>query len=259
MGMPALDFSSPLKKKAKHNSPNGDDLSEWNKETEKDNFSFSFDFIELGKFNLDAKVGIEEKSMRRFTGKTDPVSSEGNKDTQRGLSAKGTDIHEDNKSTEQTQTQDTCTLKLSHLTRQENVKNGSRVTSNVIATDSSEKIQEHTSVSPARMEQAKVDPVSSDRHGEHSKEAHPTQLPTGNVNSKEPPMVDFSKVHMSRESNDNEQSISSQSRNTITVNPYISRQAVGQLDSQNEVMEESVSFNEGSQSNQSFSGTPRSF
>jgi hypothetical protein len=46
MGMSDLDFSSPLKKKVKHSSSNGDDLSEGKKETEKDNFSFSFDFNE---------------------------------------------------------------------------------------------------------------------------------------------------------------------------------------------------------------------
>lgn len=46
MGMSDLDFSSPLKKKAKNDSSNGDDLSEGRKVTEKDNFSFSFDFNE---------------------------------------------------------------------------------------------------------------------------------------------------------------------------------------------------------------------
>ena len=43
MGMSDLDFSSPLKKKSKHSSSNGNDLSEGK---EKDNFSFSFDFNE---------------------------------------------------------------------------------------------------------------------------------------------------------------------------------------------------------------------
>ncbi|XP_062221747.1 uncharacterized protein At4g18490-like isoform X2 [Phragmites australis] len=280
MGMSALDFSSPIKKKVKHNSSNGDDLSEGKKETEKDNFSFSFDFNELGKLNLDAKLGIEEKSMSRVTGKTDPVSSEGNKDTQRGISTKGTDVREDNKSKEQTQTQDACTLR-PYAIRQESVKNGSRLTSNVNAADSSDEMQEHTRVSRARMEQTNIDPVSNHRHGEHSKEAYPTkaavnkssqkfscsavsvedptQVQADPVNSKEAPKVDFSKVHMSRESNDNEQSISSQSRNTSTVNPYISRRSLGQLDAQNEVMEENAYLNEGSQGNQSFSGTPKKF
>ena len=46
MGMSDLDFSSPLKKKVKHSSSNGDDLSDGKKESEKDNFSFSFDFNE---------------------------------------------------------------------------------------------------------------------------------------------------------------------------------------------------------------------
>ncbi|CAN6253443.1 unnamed protein product [Urochloa humidicola] len=63
MGMSDMDFSSPLKKNVKHNTSNGDVLSEGEKETEKDNFS-SFDFNELGKFNLDAKLGIEKKSSK---------------------------------------------------------------------------------------------------------------------------------------------------------------------------------------------------
>jgi hypothetical protein len=45
MGMADLDFSSPIKKKSKHSSSNGKDLSEGKRETEKDNF-FSFDFNE---------------------------------------------------------------------------------------------------------------------------------------------------------------------------------------------------------------------
>lgn len=46
MGMSDLDFSGPLKKKVKPNNSNGNDLSEVIKGTEKDNFSFSFDFNE---------------------------------------------------------------------------------------------------------------------------------------------------------------------------------------------------------------------
>lgn len=45
MGMSDLDFSSPDKKKVKHTSSNAD-LFEKKKETDKDNFSFSFDFNE---------------------------------------------------------------------------------------------------------------------------------------------------------------------------------------------------------------------
>ncbi|KAL6614498.1 hypothetical protein ACP70R_036768 [Stipagrostis hirtigluma subsp. patula] len=288
MGMSDLDFSSPLKKKVKHNSSNGDDLSEGKKETEKDSFSFNFDFNELGQFNLDAKLGIEDKSTSRVSGKTDPISSGGNKDTQRGLLAKdadvpegnnskeqGTDVHEDNNSKEQRQTQDMRP----HLTRQESAKNGSHLISNVNVADSSDEMQGHTSVDPARMEQTNVDPMSDDIHEDNSKEAYsikaavskspqnfscnaasvedPTKVPADPVNSKEASTVDFSKVHMSRESNDNEKSISSQSRNTSTVNPYVSRRSVSKLDSQNELMEESTSLNEGSQGNQSFSGTPK--
>ncbi|KAK3165477.1 hypothetical protein QOZ80_1AG0033640 [Eleusine coracana subsp. coracana] len=277
MGMPGLDFSSPVKKKAKHKSSNGDDLSEGKKETEKD-FSFSFDFNELGKFNLGSKLGMEEKSTGTVTGKTNPISSEGNKDTPRNLSAKGTDIREDNKSKEQTPTQDTCTLRSSHPTRQEIVKNGCCPTPNVNAADSSDVMQEDTNVIPSRKQQTNINTVSNDRHGEHSKEAYsskapahkyfqnascsavsvqdPTQVPAHPVNSKGGPKVDFSKVHVSREGNDNEQSISSQSRNTSTVNPSIPRRSVSQLDSQNEV-EENVSHNEVSQDNQSFSSNPK--
>ncbi|KQK09796.1 hypothetical protein BRADI_2g50180v3 [Brachypodium distachyon] len=117
MGMPDLDFSSPLKKKVKHNSSNGKDLSEGKKETERDNFSFSFDFNELGKFNLDTKLAFEENGMCN-TEKTGLISSEGNKDPQRGISDKGTDVAEDSTSKEQTQTQGACTLKPTHLTRE---------------------------------------------------------------------------------------------------------------------------------------------
>ncbi|KAL6845548.1 hypothetical protein ACP4OV_025043 [Aristida adscensionis] len=271
MGMSDLDFSSPVKKKVKHNSSNGDDLLEGKKETEKDNFSFNFDFNELGQFNLDAKLGIEDKSMSKVTGKTDPISSGGDKDAQRGLSAMSTDIREDNNKKEQTQ--DTCTLKPSNLTRQDIVQNGSSPTSNVNAADPSDE-QEHASVDPARMEQTNRDLVSNDEHVDHcnikaavnkasqnfSRSAvsveDPTRILADPVNSTEPPMVEFSKVHMSRESNDNEKSISSQSRNASTVIPYISR-PVAKLDSRNEVMEDSVSLNEGSQGYQSFSGTPK--
>lgn len=55
--------------------------------------------------------------MSRLKEKTDPISSEGNKDPQRGISGKGTDVPEDSKSKEQIQTQNACTLKPAHLTR----------------------------------------------------------------------------------------------------------------------------------------------
>ncbi|TVU35070.1 hypothetical protein EJB05_16939, partial [Eragrostis curvula] len=285
MGMSGLDFSSPVKKKVKHNSSNGDDLSEGKKETEKD-FSFSFDFNELGKFNLDAKLGLEEKSMGTVTGKINPIATEGNKDTQRDLSAEGTDTRDDNKSKEQdnkskeqTQALDTCTLRPSHPTRQDSVKNGGHRTQNVNAADSSDELQEHTSVNPARMEQTNIDPVSTDKPEEHSKEAYPSkaavnkssqsvsfcplsvedpsQVPADPMNSKEGRKGNVGEVHMSSEGNDNEESVSSQPRNTSTVNPYIARRSVSQLDSQNDVMEESVSHNEGSQGNQRVSGTSK--
>ncbi|WVZ68785.1 hypothetical protein U9M48_017677 [Paspalum notatum var. saurae] len=277
MGMSDLDFSSPLKKKVKHSSSNGDDISEGKKETEKDNFSFSFDFNELGKFNLDAKLGIEENSVGRFTGKADPVSSEGNKDTQRGLSAKGTDILEDNNSKDKTQTQGACTLN-PHLAYHDSVKNAIQPTSNINVADSSEKMQEHTSANPATMYWTKVDSVPNDNSGDHPKEICPTEeavnMPSQNLScsavssedpiralagplkSKDPPTVDFVKFHVSREINDNEQSIGSQSRDTSNINPDVSR---SHFDSRNGVVDESVSLNEGSQANQSFSDAHKKF
>jgi hypothetical protein len=81
-------------------------------------------------------------------------------------------------------------------------------------------------------------------------------VPADPVNSKEGHKVDFNKVHVSREGNDNEKSICSQSKNTSTLNPNISRRSLSQLDSQNEV-EEDVSHNEVSQDNQSISSNPR--
>ncbi|CAO2182861.1 unnamed protein product [Urochloa humidicola] len=279
MGMSDLDFSSPLKKKVKHNTSNGDDLSEGKKETEKDNFSFSFDFNELGKFSLDAKLGIEEKSTSKVTGKVDPISSDGNKDTQRGLSTKGTAILEDNNSKGKTGTQDVCALRSSYLTNHESVKNASRPASNINAAVSSDKIQEHTSVNPATMEQTKVDSLPNENNGEHPKEIDPTKaavnIPSQNfscsalsgedltqvlpdlMNSKDDPIVDFGKVQVSRESNDNEQATGSRSRDTSTTNSNVSRRLVGQFDSRNEAVEESVSLNEGSQGNQSFSAVPK--
>ncbi|XP_025816613.1 uncharacterized protein At4g18490 isoform X8 [Panicum hallii] len=275
MGMSDLDFSSPLKKKVKHSSSNGDDLSDGKKESEKNNFSFSFDFNELGKFCLDAKLGIEEKSMSKFTGKVDPVSSEGNKDAQRGLSAKASGILEDNNSKDKPQTQGVCTLRPSHPTNRESVKNARLPASNINAADSSDKIQEHTSVSPAIMKQTKVDSVPNGNHREHPKEIYPTKaavnIPSQNFSGSAPsgedptqvladPMstkgatiADIGKVHISRESNDKEQSIGSQSKDTSTINPNVSGRLVGQFDSRNEVVEESVSLNEGSQGNRSFS------
>ncbi|KAF8663735.1 hypothetical protein HU200_055057 [Digitaria exilis] len=271
MSMSDLDFSSPLKKKVKHSSSIGDDLSEGKKEIEKDNFSFSFDFNELGKFSLDAKLGIEEKS----TSKVDPVSSEGNKDTQRGLSGKDTAILEDNNTKDKTQTHGVCTLRLSHPKNHESTKNTSLLAPN----DSSDKIQEHTSVNPATIEQTKVDSVPNRNHGEHQKEIYPTKAavntPSQNfscgaqsgedlvladrMDSKDDPIADFGKVGVQRESNGHEQSIGSQSRDTSTINPNVLRRPVGQSDSRNEVVEESVSLNEGSQGNQHFSDVPQKF
>jgi hypothetical protein len=84
--------------------------------------------------------------MSTVAGKINPVPSEGNNDTQRDLSAKGTDICDYNKSKEQTQ--DTCTLEPSHLTWQESVKNDCCLTPNVNAIDSSDVMQEqYTSAS----------------------------------------------------------------------------------------------------------------
>ncbi|XP_047057455.1 uncharacterized protein At4g18490 [Lolium rigidum] len=252
MGMSDLDFSSPLKKKSKHSSSNGNDLSEGKKDTEKD--FFSFDFNDLGKFNLDTKLGSEENVTSRTTEKTNPISSEGNKDPQRGISDKGTDVPEDSKSKEQTQTHDACTLKPTHF----------------------------TSINPERVEQLKVDMVSNDMLGDHSNEAHPTKpvvnssshsFPCSAVSaedpthlkaisapekSKEDPAVDLSKHNISRENSNSEQEVSSQSRNTSTENRYISRRPMGQSDSQNnqnEAVEESRSLNEGSHGSQSFGGT----
>ncbi|KAG2600798.1 hypothetical protein PVAP13_5KG544300 [Panicum virgatum] len=275
MGMSDLDFSSPLKKKVKHSSSNDDDISDGKKESAKDNFSFSFDFNELGKFSLDAKLGIEEKSMSKFTGKVDPVSSEGNKDAQRGISAKASAILEDNNSKGKPQTQDVCTLRPSHPTNHESVKNASRPASNINAANSSDKIQEHTSVSPAIMKQTEVDSVPNGNHREHPKEIYPTKaavnIPSQNfsgsalsgedptqvladpMNSKGATIADIGKVHISRESNDKEQSIGSQSKDTSAINPNVSGRLVGQFDSRNEVVEESVSLNEGSQGNRSLS------
>ncbi|KAJ1285437.1 hypothetical protein BS78_03G279800 [Paspalum vaginatum] len=282
MGISDLDFSSPLKKKMKHSSSNGDDVSEGKKETEKDNFSFSFDFNELGKFNLDAKLGIEENSVSRFTGKADHAYSEGNKDTQKGLSVEGTDILEHNNSEDKTQTQGACTLN-PHLTYQDSVKNASqlRPTSNINVADSSDKMQEHTSVNPATIYQTKVDSVPNDNSGEHPKEIcstkeavnmpsqnfscsavsieGPTQALADPLKSKDDPIVDFVKSNVSRESNGNEQSIGSQSRDTSNINPDVSRRPVGHFDSRSGVVEESVSLNEGSQDNQSFSDAPKKF
>jgi len=275
MGMSDLDFSSPLKKKVKHSSSNDDDISDGKKESAKDNFSFSFDFNELGKFSLDAKLGIEEKSMSKFTGKVDPVSSEGNKDAQRGISAKASAILEDNNSKGKPQTQDVCTLRPSHPTNHESVKNASRPASNINAANSSDKIQEHTSVSPAIMKQTEVDSVPNGNHREHPKEIYPTKaavnIPSQNfsgsalsgedptqvladpMNSKGATIAGIGKVHISRESNDKEQSIGSQSKDTSAINPNVSGRLVGQFDSRNEVVEESVSLNEGSQGNRSLS------
>ncbi|XP_066307185.1 uncharacterized protein At4g18490-like isoform X3 [Miscanthus floridulus] len=280
MGMSDLDFSSPQKKKVKHSSSNAD-LSEEKKETDKDNFSFSFDFNELGKFSLDGKLGIEENSTSRFTGKSGPVSSEVKKDTQRGLSAKGNAILEENNSTDKAHTLDTCTLRPSHLTNHESVKNVSQQTSNIDAADSSDKMQERTSVNPATVEQTKVDSVLNDNPGEQPKEIYPTKaavnLPSQDfscsaissedptqgladpVNSKDAPILNSGKVHVSRESNDDEQSNGLRSRDTSIINPNVSRRPVGQFNSRNEVLEESVSLNEGSQDNQSFSGAPKKF
>ncbi|XP_066312579.1 uncharacterized protein At4g18490-like isoform X2 [Miscanthus floridulus] len=280
MGMSDLDFSSPQKKKVKHSSSNAD-LSEEKKETDKDNFSFSFDFNELGKFSLDGKLGIEEKSTSRFTGKSDPVSSEVKKDTQRCLSAKGNAILEENNSTDKAHTLDTCTLRPSHLTNHESVKNVSQPTSNINAADSSDKMQEHTSVNPATMEQTKVDSVLNDNPGEQPKEIYPMKaavnIPSQDfsciaissedpiqgladpVNSNDEPIVNSGKVHVSRESNDDEQLNGLRSRDTSIINPNVSRRPVGQFNSRNEVLEESVSLNEGSQDNQSFSGAPKKF
>lgn len=280
MGMSDLDFSSPDKKKVKHTSSNAD-LFEKKKETDKDNFSFSFDFNELGKFSLDGKLGIEEKSTNRFNGKSDPVSSEVKKDTQRGLLAKGNAILEENNSKDKMHTLDTRTSRPSHLTNHENVKNASQPTSNIDVADSSDKMQEHTSVNPATMEQTKVDSVLNDNPGEHPKEIYamkaavnipsqdfscgaissedPTQGPADHVNSKDAPIVNCGKVHVSRESNDDEQSNGLQSRDTSIINSNVSRRPLGQFKSQNEVLEESVSLNEGSQDNQSFSGAPKKF
>ncbi|CAM0882659.1 unnamed protein product [Alopecurus aequalis] len=255
MGMSDLDFSSPLKKKPKHSSSNENDLSEGQKETEKDNF-FSFDFNDLGmgKFNLDTKLDFEEKGTSKITEKTDPISSEGNKDRQRGISDKGTDVPEDSKSKEQTQTHDACTLKPTNL----------------------------TSINPARVEQPKVDMVSNDMLGENSNEAQSTKPAVNNSshsfpcsavsaedpthskakavpeNSKEAPAVELSKLNISRENSNNEQEVGSQSRNTSTENPYISRRPVGKPDSknnQNEAVEESTSLSEGSHGSQYLGGT----
>ncbi|CAO2178218.1 unnamed protein product [Urochloa humidicola] len=280
MGMSDLDFSSPLKKKVKHNTSNADDLSEGIKDTEKDNFSFSFDFNELGKFSLDAKLGIEEKSTSKVTGKVDPVSSDGNKDTQRGSLPKGTAILEDNNNKDKTRTHDVCALG-PYLTNHESVKNASRPASNINAADSSDKIQEHTSINPATMEQTKVDSPPNDNNGEHPKEIDPTKaavnIPSQNIscsalsvedltqvlpdpmNSKDAPIVDFGKVQVSRESNDSEQAIGSRSSDTSTTNSNVSRRPVGQFDSRNEVVEKSVSLNEGGQGNQSFSDASKKF
>ncbi|CAO2166433.1 unnamed protein product [Urochloa humidicola] len=275
MGMSDLDFSSPLKKKVKHNTSNAGDLSEGMKETEKDNFSFSFDFNELGKFSLDAKLGIEEKSTSKVTGKVDPVSSDGNKDTQRGSLPKGTAILEDNNSKDKTQTHDVCALGPSYLTNHESVKNASRPASNINAVDSSDKIQEHTSINPTTMEQTKVDSLPNDNNGEHPKEIDPTKaavnIPSQNISCSALSGEDLTQVlpdpmnskdaPISRESNDSEQAIGSRSRDTSTTNSNVSRRPVGQFDSRNrnEVVEKSVSLSEGSQGNQSFSDVPKKF
>nr|CAB3474288.1 unnamed protein product [Digitaria exilis] len=269
MGMSDLDFSSPLKKKVKHNNSIGDDLSEGKKEIEKDNFSFSFDFNELGKFSLDAKLGIEEKS----TSKVDPVSSEGNMDTQRDLS--GTAVLEDNNTKDKPRTHGVCTLRPPHPKNHESMKNTSLPAPN----DSSDKIQEHTSVNPATMEQTKVDSVPNGNYGEHRKEIYPTKAAVNTpfqnfscsaqscedpvladrMNSKDDPIADSGKVGIPRESNGHEQSIGSQSRDTSTIDPNVLRRPVSQFDSRNEVVEESVSLNEGSQGNQNFSDVPQKF
>uniref|UniRef100_A0ACD5VT23 Uncharacterized protein n=1 Tax=Avena sativa TaxID=4498 RepID=A0ACD5VT23_AVESA len=251
MGMSDLDFSSPLKKKSKHSSSNGNDVSEGKKETEKDPF-FSFDFNDLGKFSLDTKLGFEENGISKSTEKANLISSEGNKDPQRGISDKGTDVPENSKSKEQTH--DACTSKPTHS----------------------------TSINPERVEHLKVDMGSNDMLGEHSNEAHPTKPAVNNSshrfscsavsaedptrskaiavpeNSKEAPAADLSKLNISRENSNNEQEVSSQSRNTSTENPYISRRSVGQSNFQNnqkEAMEESTSLNEGSHGSQSFGDT----
>ncbi|KAG8055391.1 hypothetical protein GUJ93_ZPchr0001g32539 [Zizania palustris] len=251
MGMSDLDFSCPLKKKVKLNSSNGDNPAEVRKETEKDDF-FSFDFNELGKFNLDAELGNEEKTTSKFTEKLDPVSSEGNKDPQRGLSGKGSDILKDNNGMEQARTQDACTPRPTHL----------------------------TSISSARMDQSKVDMPLTDTHEENANEIHPSKatvnkpsqnFPRGSSpgedpthmisttfpeNSEEAPLMDLSKVLIPRENNDSERSVSSQSKNTSTMCPSISRRLVGQSDSQNdqnEVVGESACLNEESHGNQNFS------
>ena len=235
----------------------------------------------LGKCSLDGKLGIEEKSTSRFTGKSDPVSSEVKKDTQRCLSAKGNAILEENNSTDKAHTLDTCTLRPSHLTNHESVKNVSQPTSNINAADSSDKMQEHTSVNPATMEQTKVDSVLNDNPGEQPIEIYPikaavnipsqdfscsaissedpTQGLADPVNSKDAPILNSGKVHVSRESNDDEQSNGLRSRDTSIINPNVSRRPVGQFNSRNEVLEESVFLNEGSQDNQSFSGAPKKF
>ena len=209
--------------------------------------------------------------MSKFTGKVDPVSSEGNKDAQRGLSAKASAILEDNYSEDKPQTQDVCTLRPSHPTNHESVKNASRLDSNINAADSSDKIQEHTSVSPAIMKQTEVDSVPHGNHREHPKEIYPTKaavnIPSQNfsgsaLSGEDPTQVladpmkgatiaDIGKVHISRESNDKEKSIGSQSKDTSTINPNVSGRLVGQFDSRNDVVEESVSLNEGSQGNRS--------
>uniref|UniRef100_A0A0E0FTB0 Uncharacterized protein n=1 Tax=Oryza nivara TaxID=4536 RepID=A0A0E0FTB0_ORYNI len=254
MGMSDLDFSGPLKKKVKPNNSNGNDLSEGIKGTEKDNFSFSFDFNELGKFNLDANLGIEENGMSKFVEKVNPVSSEGDKDPRKGLSVKGSDVLGGNISKEQKQTHDACTLRPTHL----------------------------RSFSPARMDQNKVDLLSTDTHDEKSNETHPSRAavnkPSQNLpcsstpgedpthvtttavaeNCREAPLVELSKVHISRGNNDSGQSVSSQFMNTSTTCPSISRKLTAQSDSQNdqnEIVGESACLNAQSPDNQRFRGT----
>ncbi|XP_040380570.1 uncharacterized protein At4g18490 isoform X1 [Oryza brachyantha] len=260
VGMSDLDFSGPLKKKMKPNSSNGNNLSEEMKETEKDNFSFSFDFNDLGKFNLDSNLGIAENVMSKFVENAGLVSSEGDKDPQRGLSGKGSDILGDNISKDQEQKKDACTLRPSHL----------------------------TSFSPAGMGQNKVDMLLTDTHEEKSNEPHPSKAAV-NEPSQNPPcsststpgedptdvtstatataapencrevhLVEVSKVHISMENKDSKQSVSSQSMNTSNMCPSLPRKLMGESDyqnHQNEIVRESACLNEESQDKQCSRGT----
>lgn len=260
MDMPDLDFSSPLKKTEKPKGKSCDEIVQGKKEPKQDKFSFTFDFNELDRFDLDSNLLKGEKKSSKCTDNSGPDHSIKHDKDQESIkqdtnqesrinSATSTDVFEDDENNEikRFPISESMDISRSEHLIDPNIVNraGPSTSSDYGHQDLSHEAVTSTEKKMIEVEENKNETRSRERNKQHSdgtcfmkpyaekaKQEFFLQSVSGDSSAQEAlpqfgtglPSLDPVKANSARELDDSARSIdSSHSRNSSPANSYNSR------------------------------------